>query len=629
MKSFKNYILNDYEISHTNTNLLVCGGNISIKHPTTGESIDSEPINSEQRTEVSGDIKDSLHDLNSKFHKVHGHSLFGKALDTGSVYSGSTKTFMDKSIPDKEFIKHKPLVGDVDTQIPHEHTDKLESMLTHGAKFGKMTVLGTKKHGSQISAIMKYEPTGKHHQVDFEQVNYDKKTQEPDELSQFSHSSDWGDNKKGIKGAFHKILLSSITAAHSKPAIVEDKKGKREIKDVEKHAFSVDKGLRERHKQIDSVGGMPVLKENAPKDSVYDTNLNSIHEKLFNKKTEPGDIKKISSFSGLANHIRKHLSPEQHEKIIHKYVNTMWNPSRAQTLSKNPIEDHDIKQKSVDELKKYFPEAIAKKHPEINTLKDKFYSTKYKAKGGVSETLNESTEENFHITSAMGRFNGPTKEHQKLLDKVFAQPSHKHYVFVLGPKSKEETSAKDPLTVDEKVEHLKKLYPKHTDSFIPGTDAHTKTPNQSMAYMWHKHKNDGKHLHLNVVAGSGEEGIRNKSTAGGSAENYKELLNKYNGSKFPERIDDAGNKVGGDYRMNYKTAKVIKNPRGTTSGSVVRNFAKENNPENPEHVSKFKSLLHSGFTDDHAKNLMSQLHDRLNTKKESYTNKFLYKFKIF
>ena len=74
---------------------------------------------------------------------------------------------------------------------------------------------------------------------------------------------------------------------------------------------------------------------------------------------------------------------------------------------------------------------------QIDALKKQFYEAKYKTK--VSEPLKESDDkENFHITSAMGRFNGPTKEHEKLLDKVFSQPSHKHYVFVLGPKSKEE-----------------------------------------------------------------------------------------------------------------------------------------------------------------------------------------------
>jgi hypothetical protein len=612
MKSFKNFILE--------------GGNIKVKS-SSGEEVGSVPINSHQREEVSSDLKASLGEMDNSFKQKHGTSLFGNSLKTGSTYAGSTKHFMDSTIPHEEFVKHKPTVGDIDLQVPEEHKDKLEDHLSPGSKYGNFTVVGTKKHGSQVSAIMKHEPTGNHHQVDFEPVEYDKETNEPNALAKFSHSSHWDDTKNGIKGAFHKMLLSSVTAAHSQPGIVEDKKGNREVQQIEKHAFSVDKGLRERHKQIDSVGGMSVHKEIAPKDSVYDKDLSSIHNKLFGRPGTDEDIDKIGSFSGLADHVRKHLSPEQHGKVVHKFIHTLWNPKRAQAISSNPIEDHTIKQKAVDELRKYFPDHIKQKEAEIESLKNDFYATKYKSK--PAEKINESEDsDSYHITAAFGRFNGPTKEHEKLLDKVFSTPSHKHYVFVAGPKSKDETSEKDPLTADEKVEHLKKLYPEKADSFVAGTSNYTKTPNQAMAWMWHNHKTDAKHVHLNVVAGSGEEGVKNKSSAGGSSDSYKELLNKYNGTKFPERVNDQGEKVGGDYRMNYKSTNIIENPRGTTSGSVLRKFAKENDPNNKEHVSQFKELLHSKFSDEHAKDLMSTMNKRLNTKTESYLNKFLTRFKV-
>ena len=77
--------------------------------------------------------------------------------------------------------------------------------------------------------------------------------------------------------------------------------------------------------------------------------------------------------------------------------------------------------------------------------------------------------------------------------------------------------------------------------------------------------------------------------------------------------------------MNYKSTKVIENPRGTTSGSVLRKSAKENDPNNLDHVANFKKLLHSKFTDDHAKELMTQMHNRLNGVKESYIYQFIRK----
>lgn len=223
-------------------NFIVEGGNIVVKHHETGESVGSESIDSNDRKHVSKDIHDSLSELDKSFQKKHGTSLFGNALKNNTAYAGSTKHFMDSGISDSEFKKHKPTVGDIDTQVPEEHKDKLEEHLQPGSKYGNFTVVGNKKHGNQISAIMHHGPTGKNHQVDFEPVEYDKKTQEPNELAKFSHSSDWGDVKNGVKGAFHKMLLSSTTAAGSKPAIVENKKGVRNVENIEKHAFSVDKG---------------------------------------------------------------------------------------------------------------------------------------------------------------------------------------------------------------------------------------------------------------------------------------------------------------------------------------------------------------------------------------------------
>ena len=168
----------------------------------------------------------------------------------------------------------------------------------------------------------------------------------------------------------------------------------------------------------------------------YDTNLSSIHHKLFGKPGTPEDIHKISSFTGLADQIKTHIPPEHHEKVVNKFINTLYHPKDGRVVSKNPVEDHEVKENAMKELSNHFGDIVKKNKLNTDALKKQFYEAKYKTK--VSEPLKESDDkENFHITSAMGRFNGPTKEHEKLLDKVFSQPSHKHYVFVLGPKSKE------------------------------------------------------------------------------------------------------------------------------------------------------------------------------------------------
>lgn len=226
-----------------------------------------------------------------------------------------------------------------------------------------------------------------------------------------------------------------------------------------------------------------------------------------------------------------------------------------------------------------------------------------------SSFIAESADDH-HVAMAAGRFTGVTKEHHKLLKNLFSQKAHKHYVFVMGPESHEHTTAKDPFTVHEKIQHLKKLYPEHKDSFVPGTSAHTKTPNQAMAYAYHQNKDKAKNIHLTVVAGSGDAGVTKKSAAGGSADSYKEILHKYNKTKFPVRQTEDGKTVGGDYRMNYKSTHVVENPRGNVSGSVVRKFATDHDHTNPDHVKEFKKLLHPDTSHEDAAHMMKTIKER-------------------
>jgi hypothetical protein len=128
--------------------------------------------------------------------------------------------------------------------------------------------------------------------------------------------------------------------------------------------------------------------------------------------------------------------------------------------------------------------------------------------------------------------------------------------------------------------------------------------------MWHRHKDDSPNINLSMVAGSGETGVKNKSSAGGSSENYKELLDKYNGTKFPLTINPDGSRRGGDHRMNYASYNVVENPRGETSGSAVRAAARGLDSDNPEHVSQFKSMLHSKTTPEDAQDIMNTIKSR-------------------
>lgn len=242
------------------------GGNIKIG------DVSAAPFKVTNRPKQTADIRSALDAIHDSFHAATGNHLFGKdkkALNTGSAYSGSTKDFFNKEISDKEYTKHKSTVGDVDVQIPKEHKEALTQHLQPGMKAGPYTVIGTKKHGNEVSAVMRHE-NGEHHQVDFEATHYENN--EPTKGEQFLHSSHWDDTVKGIKGMHHKMLLNAAGGAE--------------------HKFSITHGLRSRT-NVDDPG------VTAPEE---------VSKKLFGPKANHSEI---NSFVGVASLIKKHIPKER------------------------------------------------------------------------------------------------------------------------------------------------------------------------------------------------------------------------------------------------------------------------------------------------------------------------------
>jgi len=256
------------------------GGNIKVG------GVGANPINvtDKNRGHIASDIHHALSSLHDSFHNEHGGHLFGKnkkALENGSAFAGSTKHLMDKKISDKEYAKHKPTTSDIDVQIPHEHKEALTKHLTPGKKFGKYTVVGTKGHGHEVSAILKHE-NGQHHQIDFEATHYHK--DEPHVGEQFLHSSNWEDTKKGIKGVHHKLLLNAAGGS--------------------KYKFSNTNGLKSRTDETDAGTKHP----------------QEVTKKLFG---HDADSSKIHSFTGVTDLIKKHYHPSHHQEIYDKFKDSL------------------------------------------------------------------------------------------------------------------------------------------------------------------------------------------------------------------------------------------------------------------------------------------------------------------
>lgn len=259
--------------------VLLEGGNVKVK-TASGEEVSAAPFKVKDRGKQTQDIHAALKSIHNSYNQETGAHLFGKngkALESGSAFAGSTKHLMNGHIPDHEFKKHKPTVGDVDIQVPMEHKDALAKHLKPGDRHGPYTVVGTKKHGNETSAVMRHD-NGEHHQFDFEGTHY--KGDEPHKDESFLHGADWNDAKAGISGAHHKILLNSVG--------------------LDSHKFSISHGLRSRTDDSD-----PGTKD--PK---------AISAKLFGKDA---DHDNIHSFQGVAHLIRNHIHPSMHQAIYDKF----------------------------------------------------------------------------------------------------------------------------------------------------------------------------------------------------------------------------------------------------------------------------------------------------------------------
>jgi len=376
MKSFLGFLSEE-----TMRKYLSEGGNIEIGGTT------SEPLHVKDREQH---LK-SIHKMLSSVNKSTGHVLFGKhenALKKGTAFAGSTHHLMNPSIKTSELHKVKPSFGDLDVQIPAEHKDHVEKALATGAKHGDYTVVGTKKHGSQISAVMKHK-SGAHHQVDFESKPYDAATHEPTKFSQMSNNSHYGDLKSGLKGVFHKYLLGATTSANKQSGVVQSTKRGKVVhtpeEDIKAHTFSVASGLRQKHTPVieggkhKTVGGKLAYHEQKPSESHYDTDLSSIHHKIFGKKPGSGDVEAMHSFHGVAGLMKKHMNSEQQRNVVHSFVNKAYHPKEGQLLSKDHKVDQEMKDHAIHALRQHFPEHFDKPmEAHIRNQRTEFYKNKQK-----------------------------------------------------------------------------------------------------------------------------------------------------------------------------------------------------------------------------------------------------------
>jgi len=229
-------------------------------------------------------------------------------------------------------------------------------------------------------------------QVDFEMLTVDSDTGAPDEFSKFSHSSTYEDLVIGQKGVAQKYLLIALGGGISlhkdilivTPTSSEEKykiklKGGEPISSLTTVKFSVDKGLRKgAFEKMDwKIDGKSVFKEVKAANSTYEQNLKSIFEVFFGKPPSKSDIKKMWSFKGLNELMKKYLKKDQIKLTYDRMIARTWEKG-AQGLEtengsgKGKELDYVIK----DSMNSYIEKTQGiKRSSSVNKMIDTYYKT--------------------------------------------------------------------------------------------------------------------------------------------------------------------------------------------------------------------------------------------------------------
>ena len=337
--------------------LIIEGGNLSVD----GHQAQHIDLHTIPRGQIVTELNKLLHSINSAYHAHHKNNLFpASVLQSQKFLSGSSLHLFNTSIPDEEFVKHKPKVGDIDTQVDKKLEGSLENFLKakQGHQIGPATLLGYSRGNEQFSSLWEFQNPPIKVQVDLEFVEY--ANDEPTEWAQFSHSSDWGDLTQGIKGVFHKYMMRALTSGSSSQKYVarQLKKGVKIAtepvvdKDV---SFAVSSkqggGMRQKYQPyMDPETGEPMVKDGIPvmleiptSESHYIQDLNQQFQMLFHTPPVDQDQKLMWSFQGLIQLANRYLSDDARQQAADDFTTNLYGPAAQGLYKGDPKRDQQEK----------------------------------------------------------------------------------------------------------------------------------------------------------------------------------------------------------------------------------------------------------------------------------------------
>lgn len=322
------------------------GGNVQIG-PHSAERIDLIRIPRAKAAEV---VNTALTAINQAYASAHnGIPLWSTdLLKSKNFLSGSSFHFLNPEISDADFVKFKPSVGDVDTQVDISKKDEIEAWLQsiQDKTIGPAKFIGYKPSGEQFITLWEFSDPAIKVQIDLELVEY--ADGEPTEWSRFSHSSDWDDLQSGVKGVFHKYLMRALTTNSLMTKVVKTeyktKPPKYETVTDTNLAFSVTGGLREKYKDTgEKLDGLPVFTKVPPAKSEYVNDIGGMFSMLFNRKATDKDKSNLGSFVGCLELINKYLKQSSKETVMNGFIRTLFDPSAQALYRGEPEKDKQEK----------------------------------------------------------------------------------------------------------------------------------------------------------------------------------------------------------------------------------------------------------------------------------------------
>lgn len=321
--------------------LLLEGGNAVIKGHTA-QAID---LTRSDRAQAANNIFSSLLKISAEFKDDTGIELWKRnSLKAGHYFSGSTKHFFNQSLPSEELLKYKKSVGDIDLMVPEALREQIIMFLTHheGETFGSLKLVGSKKSGDQTITVWHSTDLDQYIQIDFEYSEFENG--EPTKWSHFSHSSSFEDMQLGIKGAFHKLLMTSLMGHKKKESVLQMKTKQKDLT-ASLHALSI-KGLRKKYEKIGTQVGKPVIRETGSKE--WNTNLYDIVKEVFGIEPKEADIQKFWTFKGILELITEHMSKKQATAVLDSFVEKLWGEKSQGLYRGDPIKDQTEKTAAYD-----------------------------------------------------------------------------------------------------------------------------------------------------------------------------------------------------------------------------------------------------------------------------------------